>query len=132
MQQRLRQACASVHSQFSIDGSGMSSITAFMVNGLILFLTTQTTTWEKAILYISLYKQTNLANLLSSLTQWFAWLFKVITSTVTCKCWILTTRQHMTEVLLKFMVNISLDGRFLAVSLPEASLFNVCNKENPC
>ena len=49
---------------FSIDGSGMSSITAFMLNGLILCLRTQTTTWKKALLYISLYKQTYLANLL--------------------------------------------------------------------
>ena len=60
----------------SIVGSGMSSITAFMLNGsLILCLTTQTTTWKKALLYISLYKQTNLANLLSCLTLWFARLF---------------------------------------------------------
>ena len=60
----------------SIDGSGMSSIIAFMLNGLILCLTTQTTTWKKALLYISLYKQTNLANLLSCLMLlWFAWLF---------------------------------------------------------
>ena len=58
----------SLHSQFSIDGSGMSSINAFMLNGLILCHTTQTTTWKKALLYISLYKQTNLANLLSCLT----------------------------------------------------------------
>ena len=29
----LRRACASVHFQYSIDGSGMSSITAFMLNG---------------------------------------------------------------------------------------------------
>ena len=100
VRQRLRWACASLHSQFSIDGSGMSSITAFMLNGLILCLTTQTTTWKKALLYISLYKQTNLANLLSCLTLWFAWLFfKVVTSTVTCKCSILTTRQRMTLVL---------------------------------
>ena len=49
----------------SIDGSVMSSITAFMLNGLILCLTAQTTAWKKALLYISLYKQTNLANLLS-------------------------------------------------------------------
>ena len=59
----------------SIDGSGMSSITAFMLNGFILYLTTKTATWKKALLYISLYKQTNLANLLSCLTLWFAWLF---------------------------------------------------------
>ena len=44
---RQRRACASVHFQYSIDGSGMSSITAFMLNGLILCLTTQTTTWKK-------------------------------------------------------------------------------------
>ena len=90
----------------SIDGSGMSSITAFMLNGLILCLTTQTTTWKKALLYISLYKQTNLANLLSCLKLCVAWLsffffffLKVVTSTVTCKCSILTTRQRMTQVL---------------------------------
>ena len=48
VRQRLRRACASVHFQYSIDGSGMSSITAFMLNGsLILCLTTQTTTWKK-------------------------------------------------------------------------------------
>ena len=35
VRQRLRRACASLQSQFSIDGSGMSSITAFMLNGLI-------------------------------------------------------------------------------------------------
>ena len=72
---RLRRAHASLHSQFSIDGSGMSSINAFMLNGLILCLTTKTTTWKKALLYISLYKQTNLANLLSCLRLLFAWLF---------------------------------------------------------
>ena len=97
VRQRLRRACTSLHSQFSIDGSGMSSIMAFMLNGLILCLTTQTTTWKRELLYISLYKQTNLANLLSCLTLWLAWLFlKVVTSTVTCKCSILTTRQRMT------------------------------------
>ena len=49
--------------QSSIDGSGMSSITAFMLNGLILCLTTQTTTWIKALLYISeLSKFTQLFN----------------------------------------------------------------------
>ena len=91
-------ACASVHFQYSIDGSGMSSITAFMLNGsLILCLTTQTTTWKKALLYISLYKQTNLVNLLSCLTLWFTWLFKVTSSTVTCECSILTTRQRMSN-----------------------------------
>ena len=59
VRQRLRRACASVHFQYSIDGSGTSSTTAFMLNGsLILCLTTQTTTWKKAPLYISLYKQT--------------------------------------------------------------------------
>ena len=68
VRQRLRRACASMHSQFSVDGSGMSSITAFMLNGLILCLTTQTTTWKRALLYISSYKQTNLANLLCFLT----------------------------------------------------------------
>ena len=48
VRQRLRRACASVHFQYSIDISGMSSITAFMLNGsLILCLTTQTTTWKK-------------------------------------------------------------------------------------
>ena len=65
MRQRLRRACASLHSQFSIDGFDMSSITAFMLNGLFLCLTTQTTTWKKALLYISLYEQTNLANSVS-------------------------------------------------------------------
>ena len=40
-------------------------LAAFMLNGLTLCLTTQTTTWKKALLYISLYKQTYLANLLS-------------------------------------------------------------------
>ena len=99
VRQRLRRACASVHFQYSIDGSGMSSITAFMLNGsLILCLTTQTTTLKKGPLYISLYKQTYLVNLLSCLTLLFAWLFfKVTTSTVTCKCSILTTRQRMTS-----------------------------------
>ena len=48
-------------------------------------------------MYISLNKQTHLANLLSCLTLWFAWLFKGTTSTVTCKCSILTTRQRMTS-----------------------------------
>ena len=76
VRQRLRRACASVHFQYSIDGSGLSSITAFMLNGLVLCLRTQTTTWKKALLYISLYKQTYLANLLSCLTLWFAWLFQ--------------------------------------------------------
>ena len=47
VRQRLRRACASVHFQYSIDGSGMSSITAFVLNELILCLTTQTTTWKK-------------------------------------------------------------------------------------
>ena len=47
------------HSQFSIDGSGMSNITAFKLNGLILCPSTYATTWKKALLYISLYKQTN-------------------------------------------------------------------------
>ena len=48
VRQRLRRACTSVHFQYSIDGSGMSSITAFMLNGsLILCLMTQTTTWKK-------------------------------------------------------------------------------------
>ena len=76
VRQRLRRACASVHFQYSIDGSGMSSITAFMLNGsLILCLETQTTTWKMALLYISLYKQTYLVNLLSCLTLRFAWLF---------------------------------------------------------
>ena len=42
VRQRLRRACASVHSQFSIYGSGMSSITTFMLNGLVLCLTTRT------------------------------------------------------------------------------------------
>ena len=59
VRQRLRGASASLHSQFSSDGSGMSSITAFMLNGLILCLATQTTTSKKALLYISLYKQIN-------------------------------------------------------------------------
>ena len=66
-----------------------------MLNGLILCLATQTTTWKKALLYISLYKQANLASLLSCLTLWSARLFfKVVTSTVTSKCSILTTRQR--------------------------------------
>ena len=43
VRQKLGPACASLHSQFNIDGSGMSSITAFMLNGLILCLATQTT-----------------------------------------------------------------------------------------
>ena len=48
VRQRLRRACASVHFQYSINGSGKSSITAFMLNGsLIMCLTTQTTTWKK-------------------------------------------------------------------------------------
>ena len=76
----------------------MSSITTFMLNGLILCLTTQNTTWKKALLYISMYKQTNLANLLSCLLNAAVCMafFKVITSTVTCKCSILTFRQRMT------------------------------------
>ena len=49
---------------------GRSSITAFMLNGLILCHNL-----EKALLYISLYKQTNLANLLSCCTLWFACVF---------------------------------------------------------
>ena len=44
-QKSLRKSAFSI---FSIDGSGMSSITAFMLNGLILCLTTQATTWKKA------------------------------------------------------------------------------------
>ena len=76
VRQILRRACASVHFHYSIDGSGMSNITAFMLNGsLILCLTAQTTTWKKALLYISLYKQTYLVYLLSCLTLWFAWPF---------------------------------------------------------
>ena len=48
VRQRLRRASASVHFQYSIDGSGMSSVISFMLNGsLILCLTTQTTTWKK-------------------------------------------------------------------------------------
>ena len=115
MRQRLRRACASLHSQFSIDGSGMSSITTFMLNGLILCHTTQTTTWKKALLYISLYKQTNLANLLSCLTLWFACFFKVniVTSTVTCKINVQFRRPGPKS----FMVSISLHGRFLAVNV---------------
>ena len=34
VRQSLRRVYASLHSQFSIDGSGMSSITAFKLNGL--------------------------------------------------------------------------------------------------
>ena len=110
VRQRLRRACASVHFQYSIDGSGMSSITAFMLNGsLILCLTTQTTTWKKALLYISLYRQTYIVNLLSCLTLCFAWLFfKVTTSTVTCKCPILTTRQRMTSDLYILVTGMTL------------------------
>ena len=33
---------------------------------------------EKALLYISFYKQTNLANLLSCLTLWFACFFNLL------------------------------------------------------
>ena len=55
----------SVHSQYSIGGSGNSSITAFMLNGLILCLTTQTTTLKKGPF---VYK---FANLLSKFTQLF-------------------------------------------------------------
>ena len=84
VRQRLRRACASLHSQFSIDGPGMSSINAFILNGLILCHTTQTTTWKKTLLYISLYKQTNLANLLSCLTLWFACVFLSKYSTIYC------------------------------------------------
>ena len=48
--------------------------------------------------YISLYKQTNLANLLLKLFNAVVCVafFKVVTSTVTFKCSILTTRQRMT------------------------------------
>ena len=59
VRQSLRRVYASLHSQFSIDGSGMPSITAFKLNGLILCPSTNATTWKKALLYISLYKQTN-------------------------------------------------------------------------
>ena len=55
VRQRLRRACASLHFQYSIGGSGMSSIAAFMLNGsLILCLATQTTTWKKGPFVISL------------------------------------------------------------------------------
>ena len=47
----------------------------FYVEWINFVSTTQTTTWKKALLYISLYKQTYLANLLSCLTLWFVWLF---------------------------------------------------------
>ena len=129
MRQRLRRACASLHSEFSIDGSGMSSITAFLLNGLILCLTTQNTTWKKTLLRISLFKQTNLANLLSCLTLWFAWLFlKVVISTVTCKCSISTTRQRMTgEHKLRWAFSRS---KCNSKSMLEACLFNVCDHVN--
>ena len=38
LRQRLRRVCASVHFQYSIDGSGMSSITAFYVEWFIKFV----------------------------------------------------------------------------------------------
>ena len=91
MRQRLRRACARVHSQYSIDGSVMSSITTF-----------------KWINFVSHDSNHNLEKgpfvykyLLSKFTQLFNAVvcmafFKVITSTVTCKCSILTTRQRMT------------------------------------
>ena len=71
MRQRLRRACTRVHSQFSIDGYGMSSMQmdSFCVSQL------EPQFWKMALLYTSLYKQTNLTNLLSCLTLWFAWLF---------------------------------------------------------
>ena len=55
MRQRLRRACARVHSQFSIDGYGMSNMQMdqFCVSRLKPQL-------GKGPLYISLYKQTNL------------------------------------------------------------------------
>ena len=129
VRQRYRRACASLHSQFSIDGSGMSSITAFMLNGLILCVTIQTTTWKRALLYISLYKQTNLASLLLFNAAVCKAFFKVVTSTVTCKCSILTTRQRMTLVLhgehkLRWAFS---RGKCNSYSLPEACLFNVCD-----
>ena len=48
--------------------------------------------------FVYKFVQTNLANLLSCLTQWFAGFFflKVVTSTDTCKCSISTTSQRMT------------------------------------
>ena len=84
---------------------------------------------KKALLYISLYKQPHLANLLSCLTLWFAWLFKGTTSTVTCKCSILTTRQRMTSIYIGhwFMVNTSLDVRFLElIVIPNPCPRHVC------
>ena len=75
----------------------MSSITAFMLNGLILCLTTQTTTWKKALLYISLCKQTYLAKftqLFNAVVCTAFFIKKVVTSTVTFKC-SMTTRQRM-------------------------------------
>ena len=40
------------------------------------------------------YKFVFATQLLKYLTLWFAWLSTVITSTVTCKCLILATRQR--------------------------------------
>ena len=120
MRQRLRRACASLHSQFSIDGSGMSSITAFMLNGLILCLTSQTTTWKKALLYISLYKQTNLAN-----TQFL--------KSAVCMAFFLSNNIYCCLQMFNFDdqaaygLNISLDGCFLAVNVtPNPCLRHVC------
>ena len=120
MRQRLRRACASLHSQFSIDGSGMSSITDFMLNGLILCLTTQTTPWKNALLYISLYEQTNLANLLSCLTLWFAWFF--LSSNIYCYLQMFNFDDQTA-----YDPSISLDGRFLAVNVtPNPCPRHVC------
>ena len=57
-----------------------------MLNGLLLCLMTQTTTWKKALLYISLYKQTNLAYLLSCLSYNNAVVYKAffLSSNIDC------------------------------------------------
>ena len=118
MRQRLRRACACLHSQFSIDGSCMSSIAAFIMNGLILCLATQTTTWKKALLYISLYKQTNLASLLSCLTLWSACFF----SNIYCYLQMFNFNDQAA-----YDLSISLDGRFLAVNVtPNPCPRHVC------
>ena len=95
-QRRLWRVCTRIHGT-SVQPSVrcinvLKILPAFMLNGLIVCLPTRATTWKKALLYIS--------NLLSKFTQLFNAVicmafFKVIASTVTCKCSILTTRQRI-------------------------------------
>ena len=125
VRQRLRRDCASLHSQVKHWWLWYVKHHRFYVEWINFVSHDSNHNLEKALLYISFYKQTNLANLLSCLTLWFAWLFfKVVTSTVTFRCSILMTRQRSPK---SFMVNISLDGRFLAVNVtPNPCPRHVC------